>query len=106
MKLETVLKDGLSNCKTDKHVLALLKKYDLPIKENKTKESSYFNIWLDSQTRIYKSGKVYKLQKWNKHESTGIEKRIIPTCYGYTKEIESHITIDTGYNGILDREVI
>ena len=103
--MESKLKEGLANCKTDKQVLALLKKLKLTIHEDKTAEYGYLNLWLDEQTRVYGRGKSkgYKLQLWNKTTEKIIGKREVPTCYGYTTIMDNVQIIKHEYDGILSR---
>lgn len=107
--MESKLREGLRSCKTDKQVIALLKKLKLTILDDKTLECGYLNLWLDDQTRVYGSKKRgYKLQLWHKVEEKIIGKKIVPMCYGRNVSIDDIEIISHEYNGIFsqNREMI
>lgn len=107
--MESKLREGLRSCKTDKQVLALLKKLKLNIHKDKTSECGYLNLWLDDQTRVYGNKKNgYKLQLWYKAEEKIIGKKFVPMCYGHNVLIDDVEIIGHEYNGIFsqNREMI
>ncbi|MGL6174894.1 MAG: hypothetical protein ACRC1P_09855 [Cellulosilyticaceae bacterium] len=103
---ENKLRELLASCKTQKQVLKMLKDNGIKIHKDNTKSDGYFNIWLDDTTRIYyrKMTKSFKLQLWNKIETVGTEKAVVPSCHGYKTTIDRDITVNHGYNGFLVRE--
>lgn len=106
--MELILRAGLKECKTDKQVLALLKKLGLKIVIDERQMwleetgKKYFDVRLDQLTRIHgTSKKGYKLQLWNRTTEKTVGKKLVPQCHGYMMEIDDVITIRHEYDGIL-----
>ena len=91
------IKRQIEDCNSKKQVLDILNKNKIQYRlDNEMIKTLIDNGWVDEVTRIYysKLDKCYVVQKWNKYKRvyTG-NKRVIPTCYGNTTEIDDYVDI-------------
>lgn len=100
------IKKQIEGCNSKKQVLDILNKNKIQYRldnemiktliDNGCAKTKALDLWVDEVTRIYysKLDKCYIVQKWNKYKRvyTG-NKRVIPTCYGNTTEIDDYVDI-------------
>ena len=100
------IKKQIEGCNSKKQVLDILNKNKIQYRldnemiktliDNGCAKTKALDLWVDEITRIYysKFDKCYVVQKWNKYKRvyTG-NKRVIPTCYGNTTEIDDYVDI-------------
>ena len=100
------IKRQIEDCNSKKQVLDILNKNKIKYRlhnemiktliDNGCAKTKALDLWVDEVTRIYysKLDKCYVVQKWNKYKRvyTG-NKRVIPTCYGNTTEIDDYVDI-------------
>ena len=106
MYMNENIKKQIEGCNSKKQVLDILNKNKIQYKldnemiktliDNGCAKTKALDLWVDEVTRIYysKLDKCYVVQKWNKYKRvyTG-NKRVIPTCYGNTTEIDDYVDI-------------
>lgn len=106
MYMNENIKKQIEGCNSKKQVLDILNKNKIQYKldnemiktliDNGCAKTKALDLWVDEITRIYysKLDKCYIVQKWNKYKRvyTG-NKRVIPTCYGNTTEIDDYVDI-------------
>lgn len=100
------IKKQIEGCNSKKQVLDILNKNKIQYRldnemiktliDNGCAKTKALDLWVDEVIRIYysKLDKCYVVQKWNKYKRvyTG-NKRVIPTCYGNTTEIDDYVDI-------------
>ena len=106
MYMNENIKKQIEGCNSKKQVLDILNKNKIQYRldnemiktliDNGCAKTKALDLWVDEITRIYysKLDKCYVVQKWNKYKRvyTG-NKRVIPTCYGNTTEIDDYVDI-------------
>ena len=106
MYMNENIKKQIEGCNSKKQVLDILNKNKIQYRldnemiktliDNGCAKTKALDLWVDEVTRIYysKLDKCYIVQKWNKYKRvyTG-NKRVIPTCYGNTTEIDDYVDI-------------
>ena len=106
MYMNENIKKQIEDCNSKKQVLDILNKNKIQYRldnemiktliDNGCAKTKALDLWVDEITRIYysKFDKCYVVQKWNKYKRvyTG-NKRVIPTCYGNTTEIDDYVDI-------------
>ena len=106
MYMNESIKRQIEDCNSKKQVLDILNKNKIQYRldnemiktliDNGCARTKALDLWVDEVTRIYysKLDKCYIVQKWNKYKRvyTG-NKRVIPTCYGNTTEIDDYVDI-------------